>query len=83
MGYASLTAPGGIQDSLSSLGLVDRQISQHINFHDQYLLQKYTVNPEFMPICVPANVGWAGKGWTHLEAKLFILLGLLYLVALG
>jgi hypothetical protein len=41
------------------------------------------VNPEYMPICVLANVGWAGKGWTWVEAKLLILLCLFYLVGLA
>ena len=36
-----------------------------------------------MPICVLANVDWAGKGWTQMEDKLLILLSLLYFYGLG
>ncbi len=45
-------------------GLLDGQINQLIHFRDQHLLQKYMVTQEYMPIRVPANVSWAGKGWT-------------------
>ena len=36
-----------------------------------------------MPICVLANVGWAGNGWTRMEGKLLILLCLIYFFGLG
>jgi len=41
------------------------------------------VTPKYMPICVLANVGWAGKGWTRMECKLLILLSLFYFSGLG
>src|SRR5208283_4352037 len=68
---------------LLGLGLLDRQIAQLIHFHDQHLMQKYMVDPEYMPICIPANAASTGRGWTWLEWDLFILLYLVYFLGHG